>query len=374
MKIGIDARLFGESGIGRYIRNLIFEIQKTDSKNEYFIFLLKKDFESVSLPSNFHKVEADFRWYTLAEQLKFPGLLKKFKLDLMHFPHFNVPIFYRGKFVVTIHDLIHQHHSMQRATTHGTIAFAIKKIGYAKIFKHAVSASQAIFVPSFFVKKDLLKEYNVDSSKVIVTYEGVEETFIKLSETITIKNIQEALKKFNVSKPFIFYVGNAHPHKNVEGLIKAFLNLRKAYKNLQLVLAGHDHYFWERLKKEYAQEGIRFAGFISDFEMVSFYKAAEVRVIPSFEEGFGIPVLESFACECPVVCSNISSLPEVGGEGAIYFDPRDIKDVEEKIEQVLNNPELCQELVDKGLERVKKFSWKKMTGETLEVYERIISS
>lgn len=365
MRIGIDGRFFNESGVGRYIRNLIFNLKTLDKKNEYVIFLLRKDYEFFEETANFKKVVTDFVWYGLAEQFKFPGLLNKHKLDLVHFPHFNVPIFYSGKFVVTIHDLIHQHHAMIRATTLNPLAFGLKQIGYRKVFRTAVTKSQKIFVPSNYVKELLMEEWKVAENKILVTAEAVDANILKLS-------VKEAENVSN--KPYIFYVGNAHPHKNVEGLIQAFLKIKKEHSNLSLILAGHDHYFWERIKKQFQDASIIYKGFISDEELVSLYKGAGAFVLPSFEEGFGIPILEAMACSCPVISSNAGSLQEVGGEAAIYFDPYSPEDMEKKISYVLDDEELRKELIQKGLKRVKLFSWKKLANQTLKIYESCFSS
>src|SRR3990167_2526248 len=155
MRVGVDARMYRESGIGRYIRNLLAHLQKLDQENEYFIFLLEKDYKTLDFQKNFTKVKADFRWYTLTEQIKLPILLNQYKLDLVHFPHFNVPVFYKGKFIVTIHDLIHHRVSMKRATTHSAFIFQLKQMGYKKIFKTALEKSEKIITVSKFVKQDI---------------------------------------------------------------------------------------------------------------------------------------------------------------------------------------------------------------------------
>lgn len=355
MKIVIDARMYDESGIGRYIRNLISELQVLDKKNEYFILTLDKN--NIELNKNFHKINANFKWYGLSEQLKLPQIINFLKPDLVHFPHFNVPIFYKGKFVVTIHDLIHQHFNMQRSTTHGPLVYKLKQIGYKQIFKNAVQKSRKILVPSDFVKNQL-SQY---TEKIIVTSEAVDSKLLQI----------KAFKK--ISYPYLFYVGNAHPHKNVEGLIKAFLLLKQKH-NLKLVLAGSDHYFWQRIKQQYKDPNLIFAGSISDQELVSYYKNALCFVMPSFEEGFGIPLLEAFAFSCPVVSSNAGSLPEVGGDAAVYFDPHNSQNMAKKISLVLDNQKLRKDLIDKGLERYKQFSWRKLAKQTLEVYESCIGS
>ena len=370
MKVGIDARFLNESGVGRYLRNLIKGLEIIDKENEYFIFLLGRDLEDFKVGKNFQKVEADYNWYGFAEQFKFPNLIKKFGPDLMHFPHFNVPVFYTGKFVVTIHDLIHQHHSMNRATTLDPFTFKIKQIGYKKVFKKATLNSEKILVPSESVRKLLIDEWHVDSRKIIVTQEAVDEKLISINNTISKQKSQEILKKFKINTPYIFYVGNAHPHKNVEGLIKAYLEIKKTKQDIKLVLSGNNHFFWDRIKRENPDQGIIYTGFIKDEELVALYKQAEVFVLPSLEEGFGIPILESMACGCPVVASDVSSIPEVGGDAALYFNPENVFDMVEKISRVLSNLQLKKRMISKGSKRVKLFSWKKMAEQTLSIYQQ----
>ncbi len=389
MRFGIDGRMYSESGVGRYIRNLIAELQVLDNRNEYYIFLLKKDYNSLTYHSgNFKKVVADFKWYGFEEQIKFPPLLRKYNLDLVHFPHFSVPIFYKEKFVVTIHDLIHQKFSMQRVTTHGPILYKVKQLGYKKVFGDAIKRSEKILVPSNFVKNQLINKWWVKAEKIMVSHEAVEGQIIAIATHCTQNKIDQVLKKFKINGSYIFYVGNAHPHKNVEGLIAAFRQLKvKSQKSkvknndLKLILAGQDHYFWERIKKELQESRVRspediiFTGHVSDEEMVALYKSAECFVMPSLEEGFGIPILEAMACSCPVVSSNGGSLPEVGGDACIYFDPHNIDDMAEKIsllchpERNEGSNELRQQLIEKGQKRYKEFSWKKLAEKTLEIYK-----
>jgi len=368
MKIGIDARFFNESGVGRYLRNLVKSLQVLDMRNQYFILLLKKDYDEFKETKNFKKILADFRWYGFAEQFNLPKLLKQLNLSLVHFPHFNVPIFYTGKFVVTIHDLIHQHRNMGRASTLDPFRSKLKQIGYRKVFKVATNKSKRILVPSRSVQELLISEWKVDKEKIVVTPEGVDDNILEEVEKIGKEDSKKVLNKFKIRKPFVFYVGNAHPHKNVEGLIKVFRQLRDKYKNLLLVLSGYDHFFWQRLKKENQHEGIIYTGFVTDEELVALYKGAEVFVMPSFEEGFGIPILEAMACSCPVASSNTASLPEVGGDACLYFDPASVDDMSGKISKVLDDEKLRQTLVEKGLKRYKEFSWQKLARETLGVY------
>lgn len=372
MKIAIDGRMIQESGIGRYIRNLLFNLKDLDQKNEYFILLLQKDFNTQVLSGNFHKVLADFRWYGVSEQFKIPKLLHDLEPDLVHFPHFNAPFLYNGKFVVTIHDLIHQHFQMRRATTLNPIFYKIKQLGYKKIFKQAVDKSKKILVPSNYVRDLLVNEWKIKLNKIIVTYEAVDNKIFSIEKKMTENNMEKIRSRFNIKLPYIFYVGNAHPHKNVEGLIKSFLILKRNFPNLQLVLAGFDHYFWRKVKKEFQQKDIIFTGSVSDEELVALYKGAKCFVMPSKEEGFGIPTLEAMVCKCPVVSSNKGSLFEVGGDAAIYFDPLNLSDMSNKIAEVLSNQVLKRKLIENGEKRVEEFSWTKLAKQTLEVYQSCV--
>lgn len=368
MRIGIDARMYGESGIGRYIGNLISHLGAIDQKNEYFILLRQPYFENLTIGVNFTKVLADFGWYGITEQIRVPQVLKKYRPDIVHFPHFNVPIFYKGNFVVTIHDLIHQHYSMKKASTHSSLVYKIKHFSYMAVFKNAIKKSKSVFAPSYFVKNQL-KEWGINEKKVLVTYEGVDEKILTKINKISKLKINDTLKKFKITPPFLFYVGNAHPHKNVEGLIQTFLDLKQNYQYLQLVLSGGSHYFWDRLKLKYNQKDIVYTGKISDDTLVALYSSAQCFIMPSLEEGFGIPILEAMAAGCPVASSNKGALPEVGDGACVYFDPLSQNDMSEKITNVLNSTVLRKQLIREGLVRYKQFSWRRLAQQTLEAYK-----
>ncbi len=374
MKVVIDARLWAESGVGRYIRNLIYELQKLDSKDQYFILLLKKNYSQVELKPNFHKITADFPWYGFSEQIKLPKLLNELNPDLVHFPHFTVPILYRGFYVVTIHDLIHQHFKMKRATTHNPLIYKVKLFGYKSVMASAIKKARKILVPSEFVKKQLFQKYKIKSNRVVTTYEGVEKSLLNLAKQNQKQDFNKVSQKFKLSKPYFFYVGNAHPHKNLPKLIAAFSKISQTNSNIQLVLSGPEHQFWKQVKQEYSLKNLIFTGFVSERELVTLYNNAEAFVTASLEEGFGIPLLEAMACGCPVISSNAASLPEVGGDAALYFDPKDDSDLVKKMTHIINNQKLRQELIKKGKDRYKKFSWKNLAEQTKNIYTEVIQS
>lgn len=173
MKILIDARLFGPShtGNGRYTKELIENLARIDSKNQYVIFLRKEVIDKINLPGNFTKVLADFPHYSFKEQFKLPFLIMKYQPDLVHFPHFNVPIIYFGKFVVTIHDMIMHKFTGGEATTRQFPIYQIWRLGYYLAFAKAVYGSIKIIVPSQTIKKELINYYKINRNKVEVTYE-----------------------------------------------------------------------------------------------------------------------------------------------------------------------------------------------------------
>lgn len=173
MKILIDARLYGpkNTGNGRYTKELIENLAKVDHKNNYIILFKKEGFNEINLPGNFKKVLADFKHYSFEEQFKLPFIINKFKPDLVHFPHFNVPIFYFGKFVVTIHDLIMHKYKKGSATSRKFPIYQIWRIGYYLSFAKAVYGSLKIIVPSNAVKNEIINFYRINPEKIIVTYE-----------------------------------------------------------------------------------------------------------------------------------------------------------------------------------------------------------
>lgn len=377
MKIGIDARFYGPlgKGLGRYTERLIRNLEKIDSENDYVIFLRKENWDDYSpARCNFKKVLADFRWYSLKEQLLMPLKIYQEKVDLMHFPHFNIPIFYFGPFVVTIHDLILLQFPTKRATTLGPFLYKFKYLAYKITIRQAVKRAKKIIAVSRYTQKEIISYFNINPKKISVIYEacdGVESGQLVIPQ-------KEFLKKYNIVKPYLLYVGNAYPHKNLEKLLYVFKKLKNVSNfNYQLVLVGKEDYFYRRLKKDAQRlsllndNSVVFFGFANDSQLASLYRNASLYVFPSFIEGFGLPPLEAMSYGLPVVASRTSCLPEILGEAAVFFDPRDPKDISQKILKVLNNKLLQKELIEKGFKQIKKFKWLKCAQETLKVYKDV---
>ncbi|MBU0964334.1 glycosyltransferase family 4 protein [Patescibacteria group bacterium] len=371
MRIGIDARFYGSfgKGLGRYTEKLIKHLEKIDYNNNYYIFLRKENWASYQ-PANkkFTKVLADYKWYSFVEQVFFPLKIWQYRVDLMHFTHFNVPFLYYKKFIVTIHDLILAKYPTRRATTLSPISYKIKHIAYSIIIKSAVRRAKKIIAVSKYTKRELVRHFNLDPEKISVTYEAVDPTWQDFS------NQEEVLKKYHVLTPYILYVGNVYPHKNIEGLLVAFKQVLNKLSGYKLVLVGKDDYFFKRLKKEVKlmdlEEHVIFTGFVTDHDLPYLYKNAALYIFPSFCEGFGLPALEACSYGIPVAASNSSCLPEVLDKAAIYFNPKSTAAIADAIINVLTSKKIVQELRRQGLERVKFFSWETLAKKTLDLYAK----
>ncbi|MDD4995220.1 MAG: glycosyltransferase family 1 protein [Patescibacteria group bacterium] len=380
MKIGIDARLLGPKtaggGLGRYIKELVINLQRIDRENDYFLFLRKSNWHEASETANFHKILADIPWYSFKEQTEMPRLVRETGCELVHYPHFNVPLFDKTPFVVTIHDLILLEHPSTRATTLGPLIYGIKYAAYRQILGHAVSRSQSIIVPSEYVKASILKYFpKTVAQKIKVVYEGM----TRLDEaSLGLEQDAAFLAERKIREPFILYLGNAYPHKNLEMLIQAFLRLRETKPELQLVLAGQKNFFYERLERETRGRGIKvpeevnFTGFIDDRDLPRLYRRASLYVFPSLSEGFGLPPLEAASFNLPVASSNASCLPEILGPGAIYFNPRDPDDMARAIAEGLDNKILRRTILNAGKLHMQKYDWQKMAREILEIYSKAL--
>lgn len=396
MRIGIDARFYGPigKGLGRYTQEVVDNILKITSADlsdgngasfNYVIFLSPDNFDEFIPPENLkvEKILLPIRWYSWSEQLLLPWYFWRAKLDLLHFPHFNVPILTPVKFVVTIHDLILTNFPTVRATTRNRLIYHLKNLAYRLVILMAVKRARKIITVSEFTKQDLLNKFKVKADKIVVTYEGV-ANLAKGQDSLFVAKLdkQETLSEYHIVKNFLLYVGNAYPHKNLEILIKVFGKLQAERPDLRLVLVGKPDYFYERVKnyarslnlwqKENLNSPVIFPGYVPDAQLEVLYGAAQIYIFPSLYEGFGLPPLEAMAKGCPVISSDRSSLPEVLGQAPLYFNPEDEADLLAKIRLILTDNHLREQLVASGLEQVKKYNWWECARETLAVYQQVL--
>lgn len=367
MKIGIDARLLMQTGVGRYLSNLITELAQLDNVNEYYVYLRQVEFNRFEVPNNrWKKKLLDVPWHTLQEQIIVPFVFYRDRLDVVHFPYFNVPLFYFGKNLLTIHDLIIDHFDTGRASRKSFLMYKLKRMGYKLATYIGVKKASKITVISETTKKEVIDHYRTSEKNLIVTYDGLDNNF---------KRIADKKKAINYYKfPYILYVGNAYPHKNLENIISAVKIL--SHHKIKLVLAGDDDYFYPRLKSFAEKLSISdrtiFFGAANDEQLVNLYSHAKCLVFPSLMEGFGLPNLEALYCNCLPAVSDIPVFREIWGERLTFFNPYDIRDISAKILQLINMPKLkYQKTVERAKHRVSDFNWKKTALTTLNIYQQI---
>lgn len=371
MKIGIDARMYGPSftGIGRYTYELIRHMAVLDRANEYVVFLRKDAFEAFEPPApNFRKVLADYPHYSLAEQIGFLRILNRERLDLMHFCHFNAPIFYRGPSVVTIHDLTLSYFPGKKMTSW------IRRLAYQIVLWAITRKARRIIAVSQNTKDDLVRLLSVPESKIRVVYHGISPEFSKPSSI----SLGELGARFGLNKPYFLYTGVWRDHKNVVGLLQAFRGLLDALgPNTQLAITGRPNPNYPEVPDTLQTLGLSvdavLTGLVSEEELRSLYQHALAYVFPSFYEGFGFPPLEAMASGVPVAASNTSSIPEICGEGnALYFDPRNPDEIREAMRKLATDPELRKTLSERGREHARRFDWGQMAKATLDVYDEAV--
>ena len=368
MRIGIDARLYTQTGVGRYIRNLISELALLDKENEYYIYLRKKEFTEFREPhKKWRKKLLDIPWHTIEEQVSVPFTLLSDHLDVAHFPYFNVPILYPKKYLLTVHDLIVDHFDTGRASTLPAPFYKMKRFGYHIATHLGARRASAITAISETTKQELVDHYHIPDQCITVTYDALDIHFLEILKR------KKPQQKFPFQ--YILYVGNAYPHKNLERLLEALpLILKK--KKMKLVLAGDDSYFYPKLKTYAERLGIEdkviFFGTADDAQLIDLYSFSSCLVFPSLMEGFGLPNLEALACNVFPVVSDIPVFREIWGDLLPTFDPYNEKSIATEILSVLDLPPAeYKEKVARAQEIITKFSWQSTAAETLRIYTQI---
>jgi glycosyltransferase involved in cell wall biosynthesis len=275
------------------------------------------------------------------------------------------------------------HFPTLRATTLAPIIYRLKNLAYRLVIFGAIKNSQKIITVSEFTKEDLINQFKVNPEKIAVTYEGVANLSKGRDSLFAAKlDNRETLKKYHIVNDFLLYVGNAYPHKNLDTLLNVFAKLNREKPGLRLVLVGKEDYFYTRVHESAAalnlwrendiNSPVVFPGYVPDEQLEVLYQEAQVYIFPSLYEGFGLPPLEAMAKGCPVLSSDCASLPEILGDAALYFNPRDEADMLFKISKILSDDSLRKSLSEKGLEQVKKYSWWQCAYQTLMVYKEAL--
>lgn len=361
----------GGGGLGRYVEQLILQLQAVDQENRYVLFLKPENFHDCVITNpHFEKRCVPIHWYSFKEQLFLGKILDREKLDLLHFPHWNVPWNIKTPFVVTVHDLILLDQPLSaKITTRHPITYAIKYAGYRFVLERAIRRSQKIIAPSHFTKQSILDHFpNVPSEKIEVIEEGV----------TPLESLSAPTRVTHLSNQYLLYVGNAYPHKNLDVLLKAFSLLQRTHPDLHLVLAGREDVFSKRLLSVASQLALPKHAFTffpnpTDADLRELYAHAAIYVFPSLLEGFGLPPLEAMSQGVPVAAARASCLPEILGDAAVYFSPTDPQDIMQTIVSLLQNASLRRELIDRGCARASQYSWRAMAQTIKEGYATWLS-
>jgi len=356
MKIAIDVQttLGQKSGFGFYVKNLVKGLKEAAPENEYVLISpdQEKDF---SAPER-------FVW----DQFRFPRRAAKEKVDILHQPCFSAPIFYSGKLVVTVHDLISIHFPQN-------LPFP-SRMFYSKWMPFTYHCADKIIAISENTKKDIIEILHLPEEKIKVIHSAVGEEFQPI---LDLKKIEETKRKFKTGNKFILDVGTLEPRKNLQFLVKAYyLALKSGNITHNLVLTGKKGWYYEGLfsliKELKLEDRVILPGYVPDEDLPSLYNAADLFAFPSIYEGFGFPPLEAMSCGTPVIAANNSSIPEIVGQGGVLLPLDDEKIWAENIVKVLSDDNLLSKLKKEGLDQAKKFSWSKTAKETAKVYEETL--
>ncbi len=356
----IDARLYGiqHTGIGRYVENLLANLPGSD---ELLITVIVAPENSKNpVLSRFKIIVARYHPYSLMAQFEMMFIWLRIRPDLLHVTHFSIPLLWPGKMVVTIHDLIKHLSRGKDTTTKSPLFYWPKYLGYLLISHMALLRAGHIIVPAIFWKNYLTTKLHIPGKKITVTYEGVH------------LDIKPGPVRFEVNlppQPYIVYTGNLYPHKNIATLISA---IKLLDNDIKLAIICARSVFSQRVKDIVKSAGLEdkvfFLGKLTDSQVAHVYSKAFVFVFPSLLEGFGLPGLEAMSLGLPVIAANASCLPEIYGDAAIYFSPKNAHDLKSKIEQVLTSSKLQSEMRKRGAACVKKYSWDKMSKQTWQIY------
>lgn len=370
MRIGIDCRSLSEkAGVARYLSNILREWSIIDTTSQYIIYL-KGD---INHPLFEHKLFAKrivntspiFRKNVLWEQFWLPSVLRHSKPDILFCPSYTAPLITKTKIILTVHDVSYEALPKQYPLR--------DRLKMKTLPRRATKKAKQIITVSDFSKKEITKYYGIPSEKVKVIPLAADSTFIPQDNK---KDLEEIKNKYGIRGKFILYVGamsGVFARRNVPQLIKTFKKISNPISHHLVLVGKHESGIPQLIKNLKLRKRVTLIDYVSDKDLASLYSAADVFVYLSTYEGFGLPVLEAMACGAPVICSNLSSLPEVAGDAAIFVNPENTEEIASSIRDVLTNETLKIELSQRSLKQAKRFSWQKTAQATLKVLTEVAS-
>lgn len=361
VRIAIDARMISPGsmhGIARYVFELLKCLTSYSAGHHFFVIVNPgSPLQDLAWPEHIQLVEVLGSWISLRQQWELPRVLKVLNADLFHAPSFMAPLACPCRMIMTIHDLNHM--VLPQFYT------PIHQFYYQVFVRSCIRRSEYILTVSHFSKEEIVRNLNISSDKIFVTYNGVSDSYHPMTNRDDLEYVREL---YELPERFIFCLSNNKPHKNVHQLVRAYCH---SNITIPLVLACPIDISILRMAQTYGKKHlIYFSKFIAEEHLPSVYSMTHLFVYPSTYEGFGLPPLEALSCGAPVVVARSSSLPEVVGDCAIFANPFDYQDIARALEIGVNDVELRDRLRAFGVNHAKRFSWESMTQQTLKIYER----
>lgn len=375
MNIGIDARYIQDHfpGIGRYTFNLIRALVEV-APNEHFVVFYnpalrntRYDLSELAHYPNIELRRIDLRTFSIAEQVAWPRIARDLSLDLLHSPYYIKPYWLPCPSVVTIYDVISARYPEYLPSAWARLAFEVTT-------RLALASARQVITLSHASQRDLEELYGVPATKICVTSLAADECFRPASA----EAIDAVRARYCLPERYVLYVGINKPHKNLVRLVEAWARIKDwGLGTWKLVIAGREDLRHGAARKRVEELGvghvIQFLGEIAEADLPALYSGAELFVFPSLYEGFGLPVVEAMACGTPVVCSNVSSLPEVVGEAGLLVNPMDVDALADAILKVLRDRNLHETLRLKGVAQAARFSWQETARLTLQAYRKVVT-
>ncbi len=365
-QINLDCRQFGSSGIGTYIENLIYQYQKNDFEFNFRLLVRKEHRDILSKRLRFPLNEYNEEIYSIGEQ--FGWVTKIDPFGILHVPHYNAPLLYPGKLIITVHDVCHL---AMRQFFPGLL----KRLYSNLFFKRILVKADHIVTVSNFSKSEITRYFDIDPEKISVIYNGVSPDYRPIPK----EESENIIRQYNLPDEFILFLGNLKPHKNIVGLVTSYREAVAMSPDLPpLVILGNDYNMFrenpglkEAINDRRIRERLIFTGFLPTEVLPAIYSRALLFLLPSFYEGFGLTVLEAMACGTPVITSNCSSIPEVVEDAAMLINPYNNREIAQGIVRMLTDNDLQNEYVSRGFNQVQKYTWEKSALEHFEIYDRI---
>jgi len=372
MRVAIDIRKINEFGIGTYIWNLIRNVAFVDERNEYLLIGSDRNFSELGpLPPNFkqlYQLDDNSFW---RNHCSIPLSLRRNRVDVVHFPHYEAPFLVPSRLIVTVHDCVHLMFPPENTSKFQNYRTYLQTKTVVENAQHVVAVSES-------TKEDLINIFDLPDSKISVVYNALDE---RSAHDHTSEERRQVLERYQLKDPFVLFSGKIRPHKNVHRLIEAFAVLKMElsddprYQNLKLIIIGDElskhQYLRLTVVRSGVQQDVRFFGFVPYPILRVFYRSAVLFAFPSLYEGFGLPPLEAMANNTPVIASNTSSMPEVLEDAAVLVNPENVFDIARGMKLILTDELVRQRLIQRGAEQVAKYSWRVAAEKVVDMYTRV---